>query len=61
VNMVHPDETKERCVRHQDHVLHDTDHIDVHGHRAPVLVHQSTIEQARALQDVPWPWEREEQ
>jgi hypothetical protein len=49
--MVHPDETVERCVLHYDHMQDDTDHVDTHGHRAPVEISQSTIEQARMIRE----------
>lgn len=54
---VRPDGSEDRCVLHRDHVLDDTDHVNARGQHAPVLFHQSTIEQARALRSVPWPWE----
>lgn len=46
VDMIHADDTAERCVWHKDHLLDDSDHVDEHGHRAAVLVHQSTIDEA---------------
>jgi hypothetical protein len=49
--MVHPDESVERCVLHVDHMQDDIDHVDPHGHRAPVEIRQSTIEQARMIRE----------
>lgn len=51
VPMVHPDKTESRCILHWDHQRDDSDHIDIHGHRATVLVHQSTIREARAVRE----------
>lgn len=51
VPMIHPDKTESRCVLHKDHQQDDSDHIDIHGHTAPVLVHQSTLREVRALQE----------
>ena len=45
--MTHPDETVERCVLHRDHVQDAADHVDPHGHHAPVEISQPVIEQAR--------------
>jgi len=47
--LIHEDTTEARCVTHRDHQLDDTDHIDEHGHHAPVLVRQSTIEEVRRV------------
>lgn len=49
VNMVHEDKSESRCVLDKDHLLDATDHLDIHGHKAPVLVHQSTIRQVEAI------------
>lgn len=58
VNLIHADEPEARCTRHRDHQQNaDSDHVDEHGCTAHVLVHQSSIEEARRWQDVPWPWE----
>lgn len=51
VELVHPDETRARCILDPQHVQDDSDHQDEHGHRAPVLVHQSTVRGAQRLQD----------
>jgi hypothetical protein len=50
VNMIHADQSAARCTRHRKHVEQDTDHTDEHGHRAPVLVSQSTIAEALAIE-----------
>lgn len=49
VQMIHGNGTEDRCVLGRDHLADDLDHIDSHGCRAPVLVHQSTIEEARRV------------
>jgi len=51
VHLIHPDESESRCVRPKSHLLDDSDHVDEHGHRAPVLVSQSTIREVKAIQD----------
>lgn len=50
VPMVHPDESVSPCIRPKSHLIDDSDHCDEHGHRATVLVHQSTIREVRAIQ-----------
>jgi hypothetical protein len=59
VHLIHADKSEDRCVLAQDHLTDDLPHVDSHGHRAPVLISQSTLDEVRAWQDVPWPWERE--
>ena len=52
VDLIHPgDDSKSQCTLPKAHLLDDTDHVDEHGHRAPVLVHQSTIRAVQAIQD----------
>jgi hypothetical protein len=52
VPMVHPDATVAWCIRHKDHLRIDSDHLDEHGHTAPVLVSQSTIREVQRVQDM---------
>jgi hypothetical protein len=49
VHLIHADKSEERCALAGDHLADDLDHVDAHGHHAPVLVHQSTIEHVRAV------------
>lgn len=60
VNMVHPATTdyaagshmpkrEYPCILPKTHLNHDSDHVDIHGHTAPVLVHQATIREVAAL------------
>lgn len=51
VPMIHADKSAAQCILHKDHVLNDSDHIDEHMHTAPVLVHQSTINEVRAVSE----------
>src|SRR6185437_16127132 len=51
VHLIHEDKSESRCVLPKAHLLDDSDHVDEHGHAAPVLVHQSTIRQVKAIQD----------
>jgi hypothetical protein len=51
VHLIHEDKTESQCVRLRAHLLDDTDHVDQHGHHAPVLVHQSTILEVKRIQD----------
>lgn len=51
VNLIHADKSEAQCVLPKKHLLDDTDHMDDHGHLAPVLVHQSTIREVKAVQD----------
>lgn len=47
VMMEHPSGRPDsRCTLGADHKYSDTDHLDEHGCTAPVLIHQSTIEEA---------------
>jgi hypothetical protein len=41
--MRHADKSVSQCVLDRAHVLQDSDHVDKHGHHAPVLVSQATI------------------
>jgi hypothetical protein len=54
--MIHPDKTAGHCILTKDHEVEveDSDHMDEHGHRAPVLVHQSTIREATRVA-AEWP------
>jgi hypothetical protein len=49
VHLVHADRSEDRCILHRDHQLQDTDHRDKHGHHAPVLVCQATIDEVRRV------------
>jgi hypothetical protein len=50
VPLVHRDGSEARCVLRASHQRDDSDHVDEHGHTAPVLVTQATIEDARRVQ-----------
>lgn len=49
-SMTHADGAVSPCLLPKRHLLDDSDHEDSHGHRAPVLVHQSTIREAERIQ-----------
>lgn len=51
VSLIHRDKSESQCVLPKKHLLDDSDHQDEHGHRAPVLVHQSTIREVKAISD----------
>lgn len=51
VHLIHEDKSESRCVLPKAHLLDDSDHEDEHGHHAPVLVHQSTIREVKAISD----------
>ena len=52
VHLIHADKSEARCVLPKRHLLDDSDHVDDHGHHAPVLVHQSTIREVQRVQDM---------
>lgn len=52
VPMIHPDKSEAQCVLPRKHLLDDSDHVDEHGHHAPVLVHQSTIRDVQRVQSL---------
>ena len=49
--MRHPDDTVSPCTLPKNHqvLVEDSDHVDVHGCFAPVLVHQSTLREVRRV------------
>jgi hypothetical protein len=49
VHLIHPDKSEVQCVLSRDHQDNDSDHLDEHGHAAPVLVTQKTIAEVRAV------------
>lgn len=51
VMLIHPGGIERRCILPKAHLLDDSDHQDHCGHRAPVLVSQSTIREVQAVQD----------
>jgi hypothetical protein len=57
VPMLHRDQSEAPCLLARGHQEQDTDHVDEHGCTAPVLVHQSSIEEVRRWQDIPLPHE----
>jgi hypothetical protein len=50
VPLIHRDGSEARCVLPASHQRDDSDHVDEHGHSAPVLVTQAAIEEARYVQ-----------
>lgn len=50
--MKHGDGSISPCILGRGHniTVEDSDHVDIHGHHAPVLVHQSTIREVAAVQ-----------
>lgn len=49
VHLVHQDKSESQCVLDASHLDDDSDHVDEHGHRAPVLVSKATVRQVAAL------------
>lgn len=49
VHLIHGDKRESRCVLAKTHQENDSDHLDVHGCRAKVLVSQATIREVAAL------------
>lgn len=50
--MIHKDKSESRCTLPKNHyvIIEDSDHVDAHGCRATVLVHQSTIREVAEIQ-----------
>lgn len=51
VSLIHRDKSEARCVLHRGHQEDDSDHVDEHLCHAPVLVHQSSIEEVRRVSE----------
>ncbi len=49
VHLIHQDKSESRCVLDMSHLDDDSDHLDEHGHHAPVLVSKATIREIQAL------------
>ena len=47
--MQHQDGQIAQCTLDRSHALDDSDHVDEHGHTAPVLVSQATIREVEAV------------
>ena len=52
VDLIHEQELRSRCILHRDHQKLDLPHRDVHWHHAEVLVHQSSIREAKHVQEL---------
>jgi hypothetical protein len=49
VSLIHRDKSREQCQLNREHVESDSDHVDQHGCKAPVLIRQATIRQAEVI------------
>lgn len=50
VSLRHQDGTEAPCTLRRSHQRDDSDHVDEHGHTAPVLVSWATIQEVRHVQ-----------